>query len=195
MISIPAGTYSYKYIIDGARWCHLPSIPHVEQDGNTNSTAIRFRLAVPLSVLNRSRAFFFFTYYYTDLLWVGAPSPVLVTEKTLRVMSFNIRYDNPSDVPNWRSRVDALCAALLYSRCLPSDVLSHTQLISTAISSTYRADFICLQEVLQHQLTDIVTRLEGIYEVSSLHLMQAGSLHGRPPHRVSPVAVYWSWSR
>ncbi|MCG8443614.1 MAG: endonuclease/exonuclease/phosphatase family protein [Caulobacterales bacterium] len=59
---------------------------------------------------------------------------------TLRVMSFNIRFDNPDDAPNdWASRRDHVASVIRF----------------------HRADVVGLQEALRSQIDDLIERLPG----------------------------------
>lgn len=61
----------------------------------------------------------------------------------LKVMSFNVRYDNPGDsLNNWKYRSDRVADAIMF----------------------YDADVVGTQEVLHNQLTDLKARLKG-YEM------------------------------
>lgn len=58
----------------------------------------------------------------------------------LKVMSFNVRYDNPADKENnWKFRVDRVANAIMF----------------------YDADIVGTQEVLYNQLTDLKERVKG----------------------------------
>jgi endonuclease/exonuclease/phosphatase family metal-dependent hydrolase len=71
-----------------------------------------------------------------------SPAPALPTDdcEPLRVVSFNIRFDNPGDGPDaWPHRRDAVAGFLRF----------------------HEADLIGLQEALHHQNTDLGERLPG----------------------------------
>lgn len=74
----------------------------------------------------------------------GLPRPSAVPDASLRVMTFNIRYDNPGDGINaWPNRKDWVASLMRW----------------------HDADVIGVQEALQHQLIDIDTRLPGFARV------------------------------
>ena len=74
----------------------------------------------------------------------GARPPAGSTAPPLRVMSFNIRYDTPSDGPNaWPHRRDWVAALIRF----------------------HAADVIGVQEALAHMLADLDTRLPGFARV------------------------------
>ena len=73
----------------------------------------------------------------------GGRQASVQTDEPVRVMTFNIRYDNPADsLDNWAYRKDRAAKAIRF----------------------YDADIVGTQEVLHNQLEDLRQRLPG-YEV------------------------------
>lgn len=78
------------------------------------------------------------------LLGILLALPILWAGNTLKVMSYNIRYDNPEDGTNqWKNRKDFAANLIRF----------------------YDADIFGAQEVLHHQLTDLSDRLPGYAHV------------------------------
>src|SRR5215203_2899372 len=74
----------------------------------------------------------------------SAPRAVAATTPPLRVMTFNIRYDNPADGVNaWPNRKDWVASLVRF----------------------HGADVVGVQEALAHMLTDLDTRLPGFARV------------------------------
>lgn len=78
------------------------------------------------------------------LLGILLALPILWAGNTFKVMSYNIRYDNPEDGTNqWKNRKDFAANLIRF----------------------YDADIFGAQEVLHHQLTDLSDRLPGYAHV------------------------------
>ena len=74
----------------------------------------------------------------------SAPGAVAATAPPLRVMTFNLRYDNPADGVNaWPNRKDWVASLVRF----------------------HGADVVGVQEALAHMLTDLDTRLPGFARV------------------------------
>lgn len=79
-----------------------------------------------------------------SLLGLLLALPILWAENNLKVMSYNIRYDNPEDgVNQWKNRKDFAANLIRF----------------------YDADIFGAQEVLHNQLTDLSDRLPGYAHV------------------------------
>lgn len=83
---------------------------------------------------------FYFAYTLLLILASGCCQQQPCRQQILRVMSYNIRFDNPDDgINSWPHRKERVADMLLF----------------------YQADVICLQEALHHQLKDLTTQMPG----------------------------------